>query len=1011
MSNAMRAAWGLAALQVVLSVGCGDNAPPTFSFYDQRVAPVLEVGCAQQTTGCHVATAANVASGNLDLSSYESLVRREDVLPASGPYAVGQLLLKGGDPLQIPVQTFDSPDPQRPEQRFVAISTDIRHAGGRTLREGSAGYARLKMWIAQGYAQSGAVQESLRESEGACRSGAGQHRGFDPDAAPVDAEGFDEFVRDVQPVLVTRCAGSACHGNPVADLHLSCGITLPEARWNYFVTLAHVDASPSLSELLRRPLAKQRGGTFHEGGSVFASTDDPGYVALRRWIDGVIARAPETVQYQPSDEGLRFFGNYVEPMLVKKGCMLSNCHAPSMFHDLRLRGGSLGVFSRIAIDRNYDMARLLLDVEAADPNDSRIVAKNLFPPERGGRGLVHRGGPLLEDLGGPARAEACANVDLATTPLDDVPAYCVFVAWHALERKLAIARGEVLPDRELGLAYVSRPLGVGDARDFDTYRPGADLLRAPLTLQGERPPTLGVGTSLLAGCGLAASSTDVRGVAVRWDGQRIAFGARSAADRPLRLYEVGADGQGCTPIAGVGITELRQNGILLHDFDPAYAPDGRLVFASTRGNLVHGGGPTRTPSQLAPNANLYVFDSRDGSVRELTFLSNQELQPSFMVDGRIVYSVEKRGPEFFQVAGRRLNLDGGDAHPLIAQRKSVGFEQATEIVELANRDFAVVAAPAGAADGAGTIAIVNRSIGPDQDDRDPNDRLYLHSLDFPVPGAFAGQSGVYRSPAALPSRWLVVSCDPAARELARGNFDFDLCALDPATGELARLGGAAGTAEIEAVAIFPRENRGVFTSRHDEVNGRTEVEPGAIDAQVHVLDVPLLSTLLFSNTRTGRPIDADVRGVEILRSLPPPADATTFEQLPAERVVSDAYGRVYIDQPSLGRVPMQQDGSARFRVVGGLPYVLRVLGKNFAPLVFPPGAPFSGEQTQREEMQFYPGERLHQSFPRGLFDGMCGGCHGSVSGRELDVAVDIDVLTRASQTIARDQPATDLLQR
>ncbi|MDB4977467.1 MAG: hypothetical protein JWN48_5808 [Myxococcaceae bacterium] len=1000
MSKAFCAAWGLAALPVLLVVGCSEQKPPAFSFYDDRVAPVLEVGCAQQTTGCHVANMQAQASGNLDLSSFESLMRRKDVLPPTGPYAVGQLLLKGGDPLQVPVQTFDPPDPLQPDQRFIAITTDIRHAGGKVLREGSDGYARVKSWIAQGYHKDGSSQEAVHESVGDCRPGPGVQRGFDPDVAPTDQTAFSDFVLHVQPVLLQRCAGSSCHGSPIADLHLSCGSNDAESRWNYFVALSHVDVTSSLSELLRRPLAKQRGGTFHEGGTIFASTDDPGYVAIRTWIDGVLARDPQAPRYLPDDEGERFFGNYVQPMLVKKGCMLGNCHSRAMFHELPLRTGSLGVFSRIAMDKNYDMAKLLLNVEAADPNQSRIIAKNLFPPDKGGRGISHRGGALFEDFGTPARADSCAGIDVTKTPLDQASAYCVFVAWHALERKLASGRGEIETDAELSLVYVSRPLGVGDARDFDSYRPGADLLRAPLTLQGDKAPTLGTGTTLLSGCGLVSASADIRGVAVSWDAKRIAFGVRSAADQPLRLYEANADGTGCAPIAGLAAAAATVNGILTHDFDPAYAPDGRLVFASTRGNLVYGEGPTRTPSQLKPNANLYVFDRGAGSVRELTFLSNQEVEPSFMADGRLIFSTEKRAPQFFQLAGRRMNLDGGDYHPLFAQRASVGFESATEIIELPDRNLAFVAAKFGAVEGAGTIAIVNRSLGPDQDDRDPNDKLFLHALRFPAPGAFGGGAGAFRSPVRLPSRWLLASCDPSARDLTVGNFDFDLCALDPATGEVARLGGVAGRAELDGVAIYPRQNHGVFVSKIDESNGRSQIVAGSNTAEVHVLDLPLLSTLLFSNTRTGRPIDPNVAGFEIFTSVAPPADAQSFDALPAEHVVADAFGRVWDDRQSLGKVKAQDDGSARFLLPGGRPITLGVIGSGGALLPFPVGSAFMGDQIQREEMQFYPGEHTSQGFRRGLFNGLCGGCHGSVSGQELDVAIDVDVLTKASTTLS-----------
>jgi hypothetical protein len=64
--------------------------------------------------------------------------------------------------------------------------------------------------------------------------------------------------------------------------------------------------------------------------------------------------------------------------------------------------------------------------------------------------------------------------------------------------------------------------------------------------------------------------------------------------------------------------------------------------------------------------------------------------------------------------------------------------------------------------------------------------------------------------------------------------------------------------------------------------------------------------------------------------------------------------------------------------------------------------------SQREEMQFYPGEDSRQAFRQEQFVGLCGGCHGSVSGRELDIAIKPDILTSASQVTARDARPTDL---
>ena len=77
-------------------------------------------------------------------------------------------------------------------------------------------------------------------------------------------------------------------------------------------------------------------------------------------------------------------------------------------------------------------------------------------------------------------------------------------------------------------------------------------------------------------------------------------------------------------------------------------------------------------------------------------------------------------------------------------------------------------------------------------------------------------------------------------------------------------------------------------------------------------------------------------------------------------------------------------------------------------LMFGEGDPFAGTMTQREQMQFYPGELLSQSFRRDFFNGLCGTCHGSISGRELDSAVDVDVLTQASMVSTMERDPVDL---
>ncbi|HWO11106.1 MAG TPA: hypothetical protein VNN80_16540, partial [Polyangiaceae bacterium] len=422
-------------------------------------------------------------------------------------------------------------------------------------------------------------------------------------------------------------------------------------------------------------------------------------------------------------------------------------------------------------------------------------------------------------------------------------------------------------------------------------------------------------------------------------------------------------------------------------------------------------GPQRSPADPSRlNANLYV--SEGGAIRQLTFLLDQEISPSFMVDGRLIFTAEKRAPGFYQLAGRRMNLDGGDYHPLFGQRATVGFDQFTEVVELADKNFAAILGQRGAARGAGTLAIVNRSLGIDQRSTRaedylqspaamtwPNEAFYQHSLHLPDPaatGELAGTSGAYLSPSALPSGKVLVSYVPEATELGRIANSFGLYALDPLTGARRELLRDAADL-LWPVAVYARAPRPIFRSRIDEPNGATQVDPSperrAI-AEVTFLDVPLLSSLLFQNTRSGRPLGA-VGAVELWEQLPPEPGVVDYASGGAF-VTNDSFGPLYARRRSLGRFLPSADGSARVRVPGGVPLNLALevqLDGDAEPVL----------HHQREALQFYPGETLRQGFRRQLFNGVCGGCHGSVSGLENDIAANPDILTRASEVLARDQ--------
>lgn len=997
---------------LLLLLGCSRNEEAAQStYYERKIAPILIKSCATSPTGsgCHVLSDdGRHALGNLSVGSYEELTFRRDLLIEYGPYGLPGLLLKAVPDFRIHLSTWDSSEP-------IVITTDIAHVGDRAIDFTSPSFTTLEQWIARGANENNAETTNESLLRGACVETLGSDPEFDPSVEP-DTSDYETFARDVNPLLGQRCAAGNCHGLPSNSLYLTCGTTEEQKRWNYFAVRDYVSVDADASEIVRRVLAPAAGGTYHEGGAIFHSSADADYQKILEW-----ARQKGGPTSPADDPEFRLFAERVQPMLVKRGCMQLGCHSVTMFHDYRLRGGSGGHFGLPATRRNYRLTLEQLALESPDPNASRLFRKNL-PPEAGG--ILHRGGPLFA---GDGRPEDCDLEQAETGPLDEQRPYCVILAWFERERA---KRMSALPPLE-AIVYVRRPPRQGRhwPQDFEEFEPGAEVVQVDATLGDGGTIALGAETSLSSLCGLDPAETDARRPAVSWDGRRVAFSARTGASEPFRIYVV--ENGACEVEPSIDAPPVDEDGKpvptndeLVHNFDPAFAPDGRIVFTSTRGNVMNRAafsyqGPQRTPADPSKlNANLYVLDA-PGSIRQLTFLLNQEILPSFMRDGRLIFTTEKRAPGFYQLAGRRQNLDGGDYHPLFGQRPTIGYTQMTDIIELADKNFAAILSERGARYGAGALAIINRSVGIDQASTDPadylvdpgaityiNERFYQHSQSLWDPeatGKLSGTNGAYHGPSPLPDGRLLVSYAAGVTDLASFSADFDVVIADPLRpGERVPLLTGPDD-ELWPVAVYGKSDvLGVFRSRIDEVNGAVLLDP-ALDgrSEVTILDTPILASLLFQNTRSGRHVEIG-NILEIWESLPPEPGVTSFAAGGAY-VTDDAYGSLYVRRAFLGQVKPYADGSAQMLLRGGVPIVL-------ATDIRLAGDPAPMRHFQREEMQFYPNERARQSFPRPLFNGMCGGCHGSFDGAEVHVAANPDVLTRASAVEAFDpsREPTDL---
>src|SRR5262245_15432411 len=128
--------------------GCLTKEPPQQQFYDQHVQPILKTFCVGNTSPCHSPDSNDpvtaTALGNLDLTSFESIQKRRDVLRTYGSYPHPLLLLKAlpEDAVSIPYQGTLYP-------------SEIRHAGGKPIAANSDAFFELKRWLDNGANRDG----------------------------------------------------------------------------------------------------------------------------------------------------------------------------------------------------------------------------------------------------------------------------------------------------------------------------------------------------------------------------------------------------------------------------------------------------------------------------------------------------------------------------------------------------------------------------------------------------------------------------------------------------------------------------------------------------------------------------------------------------------------------------------------------------------------------------------------------------------------------------------------
>ena len=118
---------------------------------------------------------------------------------------------------------------------------------------------------------------------------------------------------------------------------------------------------------------------------------------------------------------------------------------------------------------------------------------------------------------------------------------------------------------------------------------------------------------------------------ISWDAQRVLFCFKPRADANTCIYEIGIDGKGLRQLTDPGCAATPAGRFRSHhDVGPAYLPDGRIVFTSTRPNGV-------VPCNNTGVDILHVMNADGTDIRCISVNNVNEFDPCVLPDGRILH--------------------------------------------------------------------------------------------------------------------------------------------------------------------------------------------------------------------------------------------------------------------------------------------------------------------------------------------------------------------------------------
>ena len=354
----------------------------------------------------------------------------------------------------------------------------------------------------------------------------------------------------------------------------------------------------------------------------------------------------------------------------------------------------------------------------------------------------------------------------------------------------------------------------------------------------------------------------VRDPRVHYDGGKLLFSHRKGGTKYHHLYEINTD--------GTGLKQLTSGP--WDDIDPAFLPDGGIIFVSTQCNRF-------VPCYHTQVGLLYRMDADGGNIHLLSANNVDDHRPAVLPDGRVIYTrwdYVDRAPQKFHSLWS-MNPDGTDQMVLFGNTVSPSgnFFVMIDALPIPDSDkITTVFSPGhGFRENAGHVMIFDPKAGPD----DWTAATQISpERNLGVTGWARGEEG-FRDPYPLSKDCFLVAEDKS------------LCILD----SQGRLQEIYRTDEMihDPRVIRPRPRERVLPSRTD---------PGKSTGR-----------FVLANVYHGRNMEGvtpgEIKKLLILEDLPKPVSYYSL----AGAISMDGTHTLH---RILGTVPVELDGSASFEV-------------------------------------------------------------------------------------------------